>query len=51
MPAYNSDKEAVAEKLRQVVEDPEKTRELAAYLKQKWYYKSADTIGRFSQDI
>ena len=47
----NRDKEAVAEKLRQGFKDPEKMKELAAYLRQKKYSKSADTIDRFSQDI
>ena len=47
----NKDKEEVAEKLRQGFEDPEKMKELAAYLRQKKYSKSADTIDRFSQDI
>ena len=47
----NRDKEAVAEKLRQGFEDPEKMKELAEYLRQKKYSKSADTIDRFSQDI
>lgn len=47
----NRDKEAVAEKIRQGFEDPEKMNELAADIRQKKYSKSADPIDRFSQDI
>jgi len=47
----NRDKEAVAEKLRQGFEDPEKMKEFAADLRLKKHSKSADTIDRFSQDI
>src|SRR5512137_216306 len=47
----NREKEAVAEKLRQGFEDPEKMKELAADLRQEKHSKSADTIDRFCQDI
>jgi transposase-like protein len=47
----NREKEAVAEKLRQGFEDPEKMKELAEDLRQEKHSKSADTIDRFSQDI
>ncbi len=46
----NREKEAVAEKLRQGFEDPEKMKELAIDLRQEKHSKSADTIDRFSQD-
>jgi transposase-like protein len=45
----NKDKEAVAEKLRQVFEDQAMMAELAVELRQKRYSKSADTIDRFSE--
>jgi putative transposase len=47
----NKDKEEVAEKLRQGLEDQSKMAELSAQLVQMRYSKSADTIDRFSQDI
>jgi putative transposase len=47
----NKDKEEVAEKLRQGLEDESKMKELAVELSQKRCSKSADTIDRFSQDI
>lgn len=47
----NKNKDAVAEKLREGLEDEVKMLELAHQLKQNGYSKSADTIDRFSQDI
>ena len=47
----NKEKEAVADRLRQGLEDPEKMKELAVDLRQKKHSKSAETIDRFSQDI
>jgi putative transposase len=47
----NKDKEEIAEKLAQGLEDESKMAELAAELVRRKYSKSADTIDKFSQDI
>lgn len=47
----NKDKEEVAEKLKEALEDENKMKELAAELHNKKHSKSAKTIDSFSQDI
>lgn len=47
----NKDKDKVAEKLREALEDEDKMKELAVELHNKKHSKSAKTIDRFSQDI
>lgn len=47
----NKDKDEVAEKLKEALEDENKMKELAVELHNKKHSKSAKTIDRFSQDI
>jgi transposase-like protein len=47
----NKDKEEVAEKLKEALEDENKMKELAVELHNKKHSKSAKTIDSFSQDI
>jgi transposase-like protein len=47
----NKDKDEVAEKLKEALEDETKMKELAIELNDKKHSKSAKTIDRFSQDI